>query len=373
MPLHMRQDTSHGDLCERRPTARHPSVSVIIPALDEEQSIGAVLEAIPRDIVREIIVVDGGSRDATVEVARARGARVVTEPLRGYGRACRRGAGEAQGEVVVFLDADGACDPQDIEALVAPVVEGEADLVLGSRLRPDDASSIGRGAMPIQQRIGNRLGAWLIRVVHGLPVSDLSPFRAVRRAPLLALPIENLTYGWPTEMIVRGARAGWRIVEVPVSSRPRTGGRSKISGTLRGAALAAVHILGTILGSARRGAREAADAPSRGARKRAAAVVVIMAKRPEPGRTKTRLCPPFTPVEAAELYEVLLRDTIGLVSSLRGVEMAIAVTPAAAVGELAALAPHGARMLAVEGADIGECLQGAMGRLFWRALRAWWP
>jgi len=345
-------------------TAPHPSVSVIIPALDEEHSIGAVIEAIPRDIVSEVIVVDGGSRDATREVAGERGARVLSEPLRGYGRACARGVSEAHGEIVVFLDADGANDPQDIQALVAPIAEGRADLVLGSRLGPGRAAAARSAVMPAHQRLGNRLAALLIRVRHGVPVTDLSPFRAIRRTMLLALSIEDLTFGWPTEMIVNAARAGWRIIEVPVSCRPRSGGRSKVSGTLRGATLAAVHILGAILGPAGIGGPKAVGGPKPGTPTRRAPVVVVMAKRPVPGKTKTRLCPPLTPLEAAELYEALLRDTIGLVSSLRGIELAIAITPRTAVGQMGTFAPPGARILAVEGADIGECLVGAMGQLF---------
>ena len=345
-------------------TAPHPSVSVVIPALDEEQSIGAVIEAIPRDIVAEVIVVDGGSHDATREVARERGARVLSEPLRGYGRACARGVSEAHGEIVVFLDADGANDPRDIRALVAPIAEGIADLVLGSRLGPGRAAAARSAAMPAHQRLGNRLAALLIRVRHGVPVTDLSPFRAVRRAMLLALPIEDLTFGWPTEMILHAARARWRIIEVPVSCRPRSGGRSKVSGTIHGATLAAVHILGAILGPAGVGGPKAVGGPKPGTPTRGASVVVVMAKRPVPGKTKTRLCPPLTPLEAAELYEALLRDTIGLVSSLRGIELAIAITPRTAVGQMGSFAPPGGRMFAVEGADIGECLVGAMGLLF---------
>jgi hypothetical protein len=181
---------------------------------------------------------------------------------------------------------------------------------------------------------------------------------------LLALPIEDLTFGWPTEMIVNAARAGWRIFEVPVSCRPRSGGRSKVSGTLRGATLAAVHILGAILGPAGIGGPKAVGGPKPSTPTRRAPVVVVMAKRPVPGKTKTRLCPPLTPLEAAELYEALLRDTIGLVSSLRGIELAIAVTPRTAVGQMGTFAPRGARMLAVEGADIGECLRSATEQLF---------
>jgi rSAM/selenodomain-associated transferase 1 len=345
-------------------SASHPSVSVIIPALDEEQSIGAVIDAIPRDIVGEVIVVDGGSRDATVAVATARGARVSCEPLRGYGRACARGVSEARGEVVVFLDADGAGDPADIRALVAPIANGAADLVLGSRLGPGRPEPIRSTGMPFHQRLGNRLAALLIRVRHGAPLTDLSPFRAVRRSTLLALPFEDLTFGWPTEMIVGAARAGLRIVEVPVAWRPRSGGRSKVSGTLRGTVLATTHILGVILGSRRIAPPPAADGSRPSGPIRGAAAVVIMAKLPVPGRTKTRLCPPLTSAQAGELSEALLKDTVGLVSSLPGIEMTVAVSPSSAVDEMRHLLPGCARVFAVEGASLGDCLSGAMGRLF---------
>lgn len=219
-----------------------PLVTVVIPALDEESSIGPVLQAIPRDLVGEVIVVDGGSRDGTAAVAAACGARVVSERRRGYGCACARGAAEARGEVVVFLDADGAADPREIAELLVPIAQDGADMVLGSRL---SGARVPLG-MPWHQRIGNRLSARLIRLLYGQDLTDLGPFRAVRLARLTEMPLDDLTYGWPTEMIVRAARAGWRIAEVPVSCHRRTGGRSKISGTVRGTALATLHILGTI-------------------------------------------------------------------------------------------------------------------------------
>jgi glycosyltransferase involved in cell wall biosynthesis len=223
------------------------SVSVVIPALDEEESIGQVLAEIPRDLVKEIIVVDADSTDDTVSVARAAGARVIHEPRRGYGRACASGVEASDGDVVVFLDADGADDPGHIPHLLAPILTGEADLVLGSRLAQD----VQPDTMPWHQRFGNHLAAWLIRWLYDLPLTDLSPFRAVRRKPFAALNMEDMTYGWPTEMIVKAARRGWRIVEVPVPYRPRVGGRSKISGTVRGTVLATYHILDTIFRYAR--------------------------------------------------------------------------------------------------------------------------
>jgi len=234
---------------EERPvaSANRPSASAVIPALDEAESIGAVLRAIPRDIVGEIIVVDGGSADETAAVAAAGGARVVREGRRGYGRACARGAGEARGEVVVFLDADGAVDAREITRLLAPMADQAADLVLGSRF----VGPVARGAMPWHQRVGNRLSALLIRLLYGQRLTDLAPFRAVRRARLTELTLEDQTYGWPTEMIVKAVRAGWRIVEVPVSCHPRLHGQSKISGTVSGSARAALHILRTIVRCAR--------------------------------------------------------------------------------------------------------------------------
>jgi cellulose synthase/poly-beta-1,6-N-acetylglucosamine synthase-like glycosyltransferase len=227
---------------------RLPSATAVIPAINEAASLGSVLDAVPRDLIQEIIVVDGGSRDSTVMIAAAHGATILHELRRGYGRACAAGAEQARGDIIVFLDADGAADPREIARLLAPIADGAADLVLGSRL----AGSIAPGAMPWHQRIGNQLCARLIRLIYGLPITDLGPFRAVRRAMLQAMPLENLNYGWPTEMIVKAARAGWRIAEVPVTCHRRTGGHSKISGTARGTALATWHILGTIVGRAAR-------------------------------------------------------------------------------------------------------------------------
>jgi glycosyltransferase involved in cell wall biosynthesis len=218
------------------------SVAVIIPALNEEASIGRVLAAIPTGVADEVIVVDGGSSDDTVAIAQSGGARVIGELLRGYGRACAAGVAAAHGDIVVFLDADGADDPSHMPDLVAPIGTGQAHLVLGSRL----AGEVGAGAMPRHQRFGNRLAAWLIRRLYGLSLTDLSPFRAVGREQLLRLDMQEMTYGWPTEMIVKAARQGWRVMETPVRYRSRLGGRSKISGTVRGAVLAAYHILRTI-------------------------------------------------------------------------------------------------------------------------------
>jgi len=217
-------------------------VSVIIPAINEELSLERVLAAIPDDLVAEVILVDGGSTDNTVLVAKHAGARVIVEPRPGYGRACATGVEQASHELVVFLDADGADDPAQIPDLTAPVRSGRADMALGSRL----AGNISKGAMPWHQRFGNWLSAALIRALYGLQITDLSPFRAVLREKLLELNMQEMTYGWPTEMITKAARRNWRIVEIPVDYYPRSAGKSKISGTTRGTILATYYILKTI-------------------------------------------------------------------------------------------------------------------------------
>ena len=219
------------------------NASLVIPALNEEDSLPHVLDAINKDLLLEIILVDGGSQDRTVAIAKDFGALVINEPRPGYGRACAAGLATARGEIVIFMDADGADDPGQIPDLLAPITQAGADMVLGSRL----AGSISPGAMPWHQKFGNWLSAGLIRLLYGLPITDLSPFRAVLRTKLLDLNMQEMTYGWPTEMITRAARQGWSIIEVPVNYHPRLGGKSKISGTLRGTILATYYILSTIV------------------------------------------------------------------------------------------------------------------------------
>jgi glycosyltransferase involved in cell wall biosynthesis len=218
-------------------------VSVVIPTHNEAQSIGRVLADLPSHLVTEVIVVDSNSTDGTPELARKMGAQVIEEPRRGYGRACLTGLANTQNpDVVVFLDGDYSDRPAELPMLLAPIVEGRADITLGSRL--SDKSNA--GALPWHQAFGNRLAAGLIRLLYGVKVSDLGPFRAGRAETLRALGLEEATYGWAVEMIVKGAIAGFRIVEVPVSYHPRIG-KSKISGTVKGTIGAGWFILSRIV------------------------------------------------------------------------------------------------------------------------------
>jgi len=205
-------------------------VSVIIPTHNEALSIERVLADLPPDLTTEVIVVDSNSKDGTPEIAAKMGARVVQEPRRGYGRACLTGITAANSpDVMVFLDGDYSDRPSELPILLAPITEGRADIVLGSRLQRQSSA----GALPWHQAFGNRLAASLIRLLYGLDITDLGPFRAGRADVLRALALEETTYGWAVEMILKGALAGFRVVEVPVSYYPRIG-KSKISGTLKG-------------------------------------------------------------------------------------------------------------------------------------------
>jgi glycosyltransferase involved in cell wall biosynthesis len=218
-------------------------VSVIIPTHNEAQAIERVLADLPRELTTEVIVVDSASTDGTPEIAASKGARVVQEPRRGYGRACLTGLAAADSpDVVVFLDGDYSDRPSELPLLLAPIADGGADITLGSRLREGRSA----GASPWHQAFGNRLAANLIRRLYGVEISDLGPFRAARAEVLRALGLEETTYGWAVEMILKGALAGSRIVEVPVSYYPRIG-RSKISGTVKGTAGAAWFILSLIV------------------------------------------------------------------------------------------------------------------------------
>jgi len=223
-------------------------IAVIIPALNEEGAIGDVVREVPAGLVHEIVVVDNGSIDRTASVALDAGARVVHEPQRGYGAACLAGvAAVTTADVLVFLDGDRNEDPREMERVLQPILEGRADLVIGSRVR----GHVARGALTPQQRVGNALVTGLLRLLYGVRVTDIGPFRAIRADTLHELGMEHKTFGWPVEMIVKAARRGCRIVEVPVSCRARVG-RSKVSGTVKGSVLAGYHMLHTTLKYARR-------------------------------------------------------------------------------------------------------------------------
>ena len=218
-------------------------VSVIIPTHNEAQAIARVLADLPSDLTTEVIVVDSNSNDGTPEIAARMGARVVQEPRRGYGRACLTGLAAANSpDVVVFLDGDYSDRPSELPMLLAPITEGRADITLGSRLHERRSAEV----LPWHQALGNRLAARLIRLLYGVEISDLGPFRAARADTLRALVLEETTYGWAVEMILKGALAGFRVVEVPVSYHPRIG-KSKISGTLKGTVGAAWFILSLIM------------------------------------------------------------------------------------------------------------------------------
>jgi glycosyltransferase involved in cell wall biosynthesis len=205
-------------------------VSVIIPTHNEALAIGRVLADLPSSLVSEVIVVDSNSNDGTPEIAAKMGARVIREPRRGYGQACLTGLVASESpDVVVFLDGDYSDRPSELPLLLAPIADGRADITLGSRLREPRSA----GALPWHQVLGNRLAAGLIRLLYGLQITDLGPFRAGRADVLRALALEQATYGWAVEMILKGALAGYRVIEVPVSYYPRIG-KSKISGTLKG-------------------------------------------------------------------------------------------------------------------------------------------
>jgi glycosyltransferase involved in cell wall biosynthesis len=213
------------------------SVAVVIPVLDEAEAIGRVVAAIPRSAVTEIIVVDGGSRDQTVEVALAAGARVVVERRRGYGRACASGAGATSCDVIVYLDGDGSDDASQVERVVEPLLRGEADLVLGARADVRDR------AMTVFAHLGNVLAAAIISARWGQPVTDLPSFKAIRRSDLVRLGMTEATYGWTVEMIVKSARKRLRITGIPLTYYQRVGGVSKVSGNRRASAKAAIAIL----------------------------------------------------------------------------------------------------------------------------------
>ena len=238
-------------------------VAVVIPAWDEEATVGVQVAAVPRPPVHRVVVADNGSRDATSAVAREAGAVVVPAPRRGYGSACLAGLDwlrrHEPPDVVVFLDADLADDAAELPLLLAPLAAGTADLVIGSRT----LGSRQRGALLPQARAGNLVACWMIRLLYGHRYTDLGPFRAIRWSALERLGMTDPDFGWTAEMQVKALRAGLTVAEVPVSYRKRPG-RSKISGTVSGTIRAGHKILWTVLAHALGPSTVGSAQPARG-------------------------------------------------------------------------------------------------------------
>jgi len=240
------------------------TAAVIVPALNEEGNIAALVAevreasaALRGVAVTGIHIVDNGSTDGTAEAARAAGAIVVSEPIPGYGRACLAGARAASdADLLIFMDGDRSEIPSEMPLVLAPILAGEADLVVGSRVR----GTAERGALTPPQRWGNRVAGWLLFLTCRVRITDLGPFRAIRRDQLLALGMREMTYGWPSEMIARAALSGLRFTEVPVSCRRRRAGESKVSGNLKASALTGWRIANVIFG-VRRSARPPGSIP----------------------------------------------------------------------------------------------------------------
>jgi glycosyltransferase involved in cell wall biosynthesis len=221
-------------------------VRIIIPAFNEENGIGQVIQEIPKEYVSEIIVVNNNSTDNTEMIAKGAGATVLREPIPGYGRACLKGIEylaliPGRTDIVVFLDADHSDYPEELPQVIRPILDGKADLVIGSRALGNKE----RGSMTPQQVVGNWLATRLLKVIYGARFTDLGPFRAIRYESLLYLNMQDKTYGWTVEMQVKAAKQRIKFTEVPVRYRKRIG-FSKISGTIKGTIMAGYKILHTI-------------------------------------------------------------------------------------------------------------------------------
>jgi glycosyltransferase involved in cell wall biosynthesis len=218
-------------------------VSVVIPALNEAESIASVVREMPWDLIHECIVVDNGSTDATAAVAEAAGARVILQAQRGYGRACATGAAAATSNILVFMDGDGSDVPSDMHRLLEPIEKGECDFVIGSRMRGTREP----GSMLVSQIFAGWLAGLLLRLLYKVQYTDMGPFRAITREGLTRLNMQEETYGWNLEMQMRAAQCGLRIREIPVNYRNRLGGVSKVAGSLTGSLRAALRITQTLL------------------------------------------------------------------------------------------------------------------------------
>ena len=217
-------------------------VSVVIPALNEAESIAAVVREMPWPLIHECIVVDNGSTDATAAEASAVGARVVAASQRGYGRACAAGAAAAEGDILVFMDGDGSDVSAEMDQLLRPIFAGECDFVIGSRLRGTRES----GSLQISQILAGWMAGILLRLLYHVRYTDMGPFRAITRHALESLHMREQTYGWNLEMQMRAAQCQLRIREIPVSYRNRSGGESKVAGSLTGSVRAAIRITQTL-------------------------------------------------------------------------------------------------------------------------------
>jgi glycosyltransferase involved in cell wall biosynthesis len=220
-------------------------VSVVIPALNEAENIGAVVREMPWNLIRECIVVDNGSTDATASEATAAGARVVAAPQRGYGRACAAGSAAADegSGILVFMDGDGSDVPAEMGQLLQPILSGDCDFVIGSRMRGNREP----GSMLRSQIFAGWLAGLLLKFLYRVSYTDMGPFRAITRESLNRLHMREETYGWNLEMQMRAAQSGLRIREIPVSCRKRAGGVSKVAGSPSGSLRAALRITQTLL------------------------------------------------------------------------------------------------------------------------------
>jgi glycosyltransferase involved in cell wall biosynthesis len=221
-------------------------ISVIIPAFNEENGIGQVIAEIPKEIVHEIIVVNNASTDNTEHIAQKAGATVLREPIPGYGRACLRGIdylikSKSHPDIVIFLDADHSDYPEEIPQLINPILVNNVDLVIGSRALGNKE----KGSMTTQQIFGNWLATRLLKLFYKVRFTDLGPFRAIKFESLVALDMQDKTYGWTVEMQLKAAKKKMKCMEVPVRYRKRIG-FSKISGTVKGTVMAGYKIIGTI-------------------------------------------------------------------------------------------------------------------------------
>ncbi|WP_342745577.1 DUF2064 domain-containing protein [Sinomonas mesophila] len=283
---------------------------VVFPCLDEREALPWVLGRVPAGW--RAIVVDNGSSDGSGEVAAELGATVVVEPRRGFGAAVHAGLERASAPFAAVCDADGSLDPADLPRLLSALEDGEADLVLGAR-RPD------RGAWPVHARLANAALAAVVRSAalrHGsrVPLTDLGPLRVARTDALRGLGLRDRRSGYPLEMVLRAAEAGWLIAEVPVRYVPRVG-RSKVTGTVRGT-VTAVRDMAALLAERRpRLGRPADDGAPRAAA--SGLTIAVVAKECVPGRVKTRLCPPFSPEDAALVAASSLEATLDVVRSLQ--------------------------------------------------------